>query len=251
MFVPPSNPRQNRLLAALPESDFGRLIADLEHIAMPLGWRVFDASNATGYVYFPTNSIVSMLHSMDNDDSVTAEVTFAANESMVGISLFMDGENTLRHGIVHTAGDGYRIKGDILKSEFALGMGFQQLARRYAKSVRAQLAQTVACSRQHLPIQQLSRWLLLCSDCRAGTELRMTPELITNMLHRDGVAQAVETLETLGLIQYSRGHVTITNRAGLQLEACDCYDAVKSELAALLPDRITAKPASVRVARDV
>ncbi len=245
---PHRNPKQNRFLAALPDSDYGRLLPDLEPIAMPLGWRVFETPTPTGYVYFPTTALVWMLHALENN--AAEEMTFAGNESVVGISLFMDDENGLRAGIVHTAGDGYRIKADVLKSQFALGGGFQQLALRYAKSVRARLLLTAECGRQHLPLQQLSRWLLLCSDSLAGNELKMTPELIANMLRRDGVAQAVELLEIFGVVHYSRGQITILDRSQLEERACDCYGAVKSELSALFPERAAVAEAAVRGAID-
>ncbi len=230
-----SNPKQNRLLASLPDSDFGRLLPDLERIAMPLGWNVFDAASPVSYGYFPGTSVVSMLHVMENDQP--PEITFAGSDGLVGIPLFMEGEQSLRQGVVHIGGDGYRIKADVLKSEFVLGLGFQQLALRYAKSVRAQLAQTAECGRQHLPEQQLARWLLLYSDSCADTELKVTSALIANMLRREGVAQAVETLEVAGVIHYARSHITILDHSTLQEYACYCYGAVKSEFASLLRDR--------------
>ena len=246
-LYPHRNPKQNRLLAALPDSDFGRLLPDLEPLAMPLGWHVFETP-APSYVYFPTTALVSMLHVMESN--APAEITFAGNESVVGISLFMDDESGLRQGVVHTAGEGYRIKADVLKTEFALGTGFQQMALRYAKSVRARLVLTAECHRQHLPLQQLSRWLLLCSDSLACTELKMSPELISNMLRRDGVAQAVELLEIFGVVHYSRGQITILDRSQLEQHACDCYGAVKSELSALFPERAAVAEAAVRGATD-
>lgn len=231
-----SNSKQNRLLATLPDSDYGRLLPDLEHITMPLGWSVFDATAPVRYVYFPSTAVVSMLHTMEND--APPEITFTSNDGLVGISAFMDGERSLRHGVVHVAGDGYRIKADKLRAEFELGYGFQRLALRYAKLVRAQLAQAAECGRQHLAEQQLSRWLLLYSDSCSSTELAMTPTLVANMLRRDGIAQAVETLEIAGVIHYARGHITILDQSKLQKHACYCYGAVKSEFAFLLLDRL-------------
>ncbi len=221
---------------------------------MPRGWRVFDVAVPMSHVYFPTTSVVSMLYAMHNDDDsdsgASAEITFVGKEGLVGMSSFMDSEHTLREGVVHAAGDGYRIKADVLKTEFALGSGFHQLALRYAKSVGARLAQTAECSRQHLPLQQLSRWLLLCSDSLASAELKMSPELINNMLRRDGVAQAVELLEIFGVVHYSRGHISILDRTELEQRACGCYGAVKSELAALLFERVAVTEAAVRGATD-
>ena len=245
----PSNPKQNRLLAALPDSDYGRLLPDLEPITMPLGWNVFNATIPVGYVYFPTTSVVSMLYAMEN--AAPAEISLANNSDLIGISLFMGAESTLRQCVVHTAGDAFRVKAQVLKSEFALGSGFQQLALRYAKSKHARLAQTAACSQKHVALQYLSRWLLQSSDALSSAELRMTPELITNLLRRERMAQAMETLERAGMIRYARGHVTILDRNQLQQYACDCYAAIKSELAAFVRDRNVLAKASRQVGRGV
>lgn len=216
---------------------------------MPLGWDVFSATVPVGYVYFPTTSVVSMLHAMEN--GAPAEISLANKEDVIGIALFMDTENPLRHCVVHTAGDAFRVKAQVLKSEFALGSGFHQLALRYAKSKRARLALTAACGQKHAALQQLSRWLLLSRDALSGAEIRITPEVITNLLRREGMAQAVETLERAGLIHYARGHVAVLDRTQLQQYACECYAAVKGELAAFVRDRNALTKVSGQFGRSV
>ena len=229
------NPKQNHLLAALPAPDYARLLPDLEPIAMPLGWVVYESGGQIGYVYFPTTSIVSLLYVIENGAS--AEIAIAGSEGLVGISLFMGGESTPSRAVVQSAGEGYRVKASVLKKEFALGGELQHLALRYTQALITQMAQTAVCNRHHTLDQQLCRWLLLSMDRLPGNGLKMTQELIANMLgvRREGVTVAAGDLQAAGLIHYSRGHIIILDRAGLEQRVCECYAVVKKEFDRLLP----------------
>jgi len=231
----PHSPRQNHLLAALPAEDYARLLPDLELIAMPLGWAVYESGGHMGYLYFPTTSIVSLLYVMESGAS--AEIAITGNEGLVGISLFMGGESTPSRAVVQSAGSGYRLKASVLKREFALGGALQHLALCYTQALITQMAQTAVCNRHHALDQQLCRWLLLSMDRLRGDELVMTQELIANMLgvRREGVTEAAGKLQADGLIQYSRGHIKILDRAGLEKRTCECYAVVKKEIDRLLP----------------
>lgn len=234
----PHNPRQNHILAALPESDYARLLPNLELIPMPLGWAVYEAGGHLNYLYFPTTSIVSLLYVMENGAS--AEIAITGNEGMVGISLFMGGESTPSRAVVQSAGNGYRLKASILKREFALGGDLQHLALRFTQALITQMAQTAVCNRHHALEQQLCRWLLLSLDRLPGNELMMTQELIANMLgvRREGVTEAACKLQNDGLIKYSRGHITVLDRQQLEKRVCECYAVVKKEFDRLLPYQI-------------
>ncbi|HEX9450118.1 MAG TPA: Crp/Fnr family transcriptional regulator [Burkholderiales bacterium] len=237
----PNHPKQNHLLAALSAPDYARLLPDLEPIAMPLGWVVYESGSQMSYVYFPTNSIVSLLYVMESGAS--AEIAIAGNEGLVGISLFMGGESTPSRAVVQSAGDGYRLKASILKKEFALGGELQHLALRYTQALVTQMAQTAVCNRHHSVDQQLCRWLLLSMDRLHGNELRMTQELIANMLgvRREGVTASAGNLQAAGLIHYSRGHITVLDRKGLEMRVCECYGVIKTEFDRLLPYRLSIK----------
>jgi CRP-like cAMP-binding protein len=231
----PHSPKQNHLLAALPEVDYARLLPDLELIAMPLGWAVYESGGHLSYLYFPTTSLVSLLYVMESGAS--AEIAITGNEGLVGISLFMGGESTPSRAVVQSAGNGYRLKASVLKREFALGGHLQHLALRYTQALITQMAQTVVCNRHHALDQQLCRWLLLSLDRLPGDELTMTQELIANMLgvRREGVTEAAGNLQKAGLIQYSRGHIKVLDRPGLEKRVCECYAVVKKEIDRLLP----------------
>src|SRR5476651_2385958 len=229
------SPKQNHILGALPEADYARLLPDLELIAMPLGWAVYESGGQMGFLYFPTTSIISLLYVMESGAS--AEIAITGNEGLVGISLFMGGETTPSRAVVQSEGNGYRLKASILKREFALGGHLQHLALRYTQALITQMAQTAVCNRHHALDQQLCRWLLLSLDRLEGDELVMTQELIANMLgvRREGVTEAAHKLQADGLIQYSRGHIKVLDRAKLEKRVCECYAVVKKEIDRLLP----------------
>jgi CRP-like cAMP-binding protein len=236
----PHSPKQNHILAALPVEDYARLLPDLELIAMPLGWAVYESGGTMGYLYFPTTSIVSLLYVMETGAS--AEIAITGNEGMVGISLFMGGESTPSRAVVQSSGNGYRLKASVLRKEFARGGALQHLALRFTQALITQMAQTAVCNRHHALDQQLCRWLLLSLDRLPGDDLVMTQELIANMLgvRREGVTEAAGKLQADGLIQYSRGHIKVLDRPGLEARVCECYAVVKKEFDRLLPYRIPA-----------
>ena len=237
-MLSPNTPKQNHLLAALPAEDLARLQPNLELIPMPLGWALYEAGGHMNYLYFPTSSIVSLLYVMA--DGASAEIAITGNCGLVGISLFMGGETTPSRAVVQSAGIGYRLKSSIAKREFAIGGNLQHLALRYTQALITQMAQTAVCNRHHALDQQLCRWLLLSLDRLQGNELVMTQELIANMLgvRREGVTEAAGHLQKAGLIQYSRGHIKVLDRAKLEKRVCECYAVVKKEYDRLLPYKI-------------
>jgi len=231
-------PKQNYLLAALPEADYERLLPDLELVPLPLGWAVYEAGGPQGYVYFPTTSIVSLLYVME--DGASAEIAVTGNDGLIGIALFMGGESTPSRAVVQSAGYGYRLKAAVLKKEFKEGGQLQYLALRYTQALITQMAQTAVCNRHHSVEQQLCRWLLLSLDRLSSNELTMTQELIANMLgvRREGVTEAAGHLQAAGLINYSRGHITVLDRPKLEKRVCECYAVGKKEMDRLLPNKM-------------
>jgi CRP-like cAMP-binding protein len=227
---------QNRLLAVLPAAERERLDLHLESVSMALGEVVYESGSRLEYVYFPTTSIVSLLYVMA--DGASAEIAVVGNEGMVGVVLFMGGETTPSRAIVQSAGSAYRLPGHSMKEEFVRGGAMQHLLLRYTQALLTQMAQTAVCNRHHSVDQQLCRWLLLSLDRLPSNKLTMTQELIANMLgvRREGVTEAAGKLQSAGLIQYSRGRITVVDRPGLEARACECYDVVKRESDRLLPN---------------
>jgi CRP-like cAMP-binding protein len=230
-----ANPKQNHLLAALPEDDLQRWLPDLQPVNMALGDVLYEAGATLSHVYFPTTAIVSLLYVMENGAS--AEIAVAGNEGIVGISLFMGGESTPSRAVVQSAGGAFRMKAQTLKNEFNRHSPVLRLLLRYTQALITQMAQTAVCNRHHSLDQQLCRWLLLSLDRLAGDQLVMTQELIANMLgvRREGVTEAALKLQKSGLITYARGRITVLDRAGLEKSTCECYAVVKKEYDRLLP----------------
>ena len=225
----------NRLLAALPEADYARLVPHLKLTPLPLGLAVYESGDAQGYVYFPIDSIVSMLYVEENGSST--EIAVVGNEGLVGLALFMGGETTPSRAVVQSAGYGYRIRAMLLKAEFERGGELQHLLLRYTQALITQMSQTAVCNRHHTVDQQLCRWLLLSLDRLTSNELAMTQDLIADMLgvRREGVTQAAGHLQAAGLIKYARGKITVLDRPKLEKRVCECYAVVKHEYDRLLP----------------
>jgi CRP-like cAMP-binding protein len=239
----PPNPRQNRLLAVLPESECERLFPHLERVPLPLGESLYESGERLSHVYFPTTAIVSLLYILE--DGTSAEIAVVGNEGIVGIALFMGGETMPNRAVVQSAGHAYRLKGQLLKQEFTRFGGRRRgvlppLLLRYTLALLTQMAQTAVCNRHHSVDQQLCRWLLLSLDRLPSNELSMTQELIANMLgvRREGVTEAAGKLQRAGLIHYRRGRIIVLDRPGLEARVCECYEVVRKEFRRLLPDVI-------------
>ena len=227
--------RKNKLLAALPHTEWQILLPHLEWVEMPLGKVLSESGSTLSHVYFPTTAIVSLLYVMENGAS--AEIAVVGNEGVVGISLFMGGESTTSRAVVQSAGEGFRLNARFLKEEFNRSVPLMHLLLRYTQALITQMSQTAVCNRHHSMDQQLCRWLLLSLDRLQGDELVMTQELIANMLgvRREGVTEAAVKLQKAGLIRYARGHIKILDRLGLEKRSCECYGVVKKEYDRLLP----------------
>jgi CRP-like cAMP-binding protein len=232
---PAADAATNQLLAALPLAEWQRWQPQLEAVALPLGQVLYEAGSTLGHVYFPTTAIVSLLYVMQ--DGASAEIAVVGREGIVGVALFMGGESTPSRAVVQSAGHGLRLQAKLLKEEFESSPAVMHLLLRYTQALITQMAQTAVCNRHHSLDQQLCRWLLLSLDRLSGSELRMTQELIANMLgvRREGVTEAALKLQKAGLIQYSRGRILVLDRPGLERRSCECYAVVKKEYDRLLP----------------
>ena len=232
----PHSPKQNHLLAALPLGEFERISPYLELTPLKLGEVLYESGGHLRHVYFPTDSIVSLLYVME--DGASAEIAVVGNEGILGISLFMGGETTPSRAVVQSQGFGYRLPAERLKQEFNRAGPMMHLLLRYTQALITQMSQTAVCNRHHSVDQQLCRWLLLSLDRLSSNELTMTQELIANMLgvRREGVTEAAGKLRDAGIIQYSRGHINVLDRSKLEENVCECYAVVRKEFERLLSD---------------
>lgn len=229
------NPRDNRLLACLPDTEWQRWKPELERVDLPLGKVLYESGAQQDFVYFPTSAIVSLLYVLE--DGSSAEIAVVGLEGLVGVSVFMGGGSTPSHAVVQSAGAGYRIRANAFLGEFELSSAVSHLMLRYTQALITQMSQTAVCNRHHSLDKQFGRWLLLSLDRLPGNEVVMTQELISNMLgvRREGVTEAALKLQAAGIIHYARGHIWVLDRPALEQRACECYRVVKQEYDRLLP----------------
>jgi len=232
-----SHPQQNHILDALPQPERERLFPHLKLVTLPLGKVLYESGDTLRHIYFPIDSIVSLLYVLKNGES--AEIAVVGNDGALGVALFMGGETTTNRAIVQSAGSAYQLTGARLKEEFERHGETLHILLRYTQALLTQMAQTAVCNRHHTVDQQLCRWLLLSLDRLSASELVMTQELIAGMLgvRREGVTEAAGKLQKLGVIKYSRGHINVLDRPRLERLSCECYAVVKKETDRLLPLR--------------
>lgn len=239
-------PKQNRLLAALPDEVYERLAPNLEAVALPRGLALYEPGTAPEYAHFPTSSIVSVLSPME--DGASPEVAVIGNDGVAGITLLMGGAATSSRAVVQSAGHGFRIRARHLQAAAESDAPLRHLMLRYAQTLMTQMSQSAACNRFHSVDQQVCRLLLTCMDRWASNRLSLTHERMSNLLgvRREGVTGASGNLAAAGLISYRRGCVTVLDRAGLEARVCECYDVVKTEVDRLLPAKPRAEIVSSR-----
>ena len=232
------DPRQkNRLIASLWDCSAQEWLKHLEPMDMPVGTVLYEPGAVVTHVYFPTTAIVSLMYVLEN--GATAETAVVGFEGVVGVSLFMGGDSSPCGATVRSAGRGFRLKAQILMTEFHHCGPMQHLLLRYAQAMITQMSQTAVCNRHHGVDQQLCRWLLLSLDRLPNNQVVMTQEQIANILgvRREGITAAALALQKAGLIEYTRGRIAVLDRAALEARTCECFAVVKAEYDQLLPEQ--------------
>jgi CRP-like cAMP-binding protein len=222
-------PIQNKILAALPVQEYARLSEHLTTVSLPLGETLYKTDERISDVYFVNAAVVSLVANMKSGASV--EVGLVGNDGMVGLSVVLGDDVSPSQAIVQIADGAMRMSVAALRKELKRDGALQSLLLRNALAMIRQVSQTAACNGTHKVGERLARWLLMCHDRVPGNELRLTQEFIAQMLgiRRSGVSEAAIVLQSRKLISYSRGHITIINRRGLEKFACECYGIVKAE----------------------
>lgn len=233
----PHNPNQNRVLAAFSAEESARLTPYLELVPMPLGEVYYESGGRLPYIYFPTTAIVS-LHSVMKHGA-SAEIAVVGSDGALGISLFMDGNNTPSRATVCIAGYGYRLKTQLLMEEFNRGGPLQRLLLRYSQALNSRAAQTAECNWHHTLSQQLCRWLLLTLERTGSNEINVTHESLAGILgvNLEDMAEATKKLQQAGLIRSRRSHITVIDRAGLKDRSCECYEIIRTSIESLTEAR--------------
>ena len=227
-------PRQNQLLAALPDHEYERVLPHLEYIAMPVSAVLCESGATVSHAYFPTTSIVSLQQVLNSGAS--SEVAVVGRDGMIGIAAFTGSDAASNRATVHCAGMGYRLAADVVRDEFARGGAFRSMCLRHAQVRMAQIAQTAVCYRHHSVDQQVCRRLLMNLDRLMSAEIPVTHELMAATLgvRREAVTLATCRLQSEGLIASSRGRIVVIDRKKLEAHSCECYLALGKEVNRLL-----------------
>jgi hypothetical protein len=164
------------------------------------------------------------------------EAAMVGSDGVVGAAAALDGRISLSLGIVQLAGDIVVCSIDGLKSVASQSPKLLSLLIRHEQTVYAQAQQSAACFASHHVQARLCRWLLRARDLAGTDTLHFTQEYLAEMLgvHRTSVTVVAHTLQSAGLIKYTRGKIRILDAEALQDGACECYETVKRHYERLL-----------------
>jgi CRP-like cAMP-binding protein len=238
-------PTENRILNALPNEEYKRLAPYLDFIETKHGQILYQTNQTIDYVYFPDKAMISLVSQMADGGSV--EVGVVGFEGIAGLPFVLGVEESPHETMVQIQDGAARMPAHVLREEFKRGGLLQDVLLRYTQSLLLLTSQVAACNRAHSVEERLARWLLMCSDRCLCEDMALTHELLAMMLgvRRAGVTTAAVALQADGLIHYSRGHIQITDRQGLENYACECYPRIKAEF-----DRVTSGAGNARAKRS-
>jgi CRP-like cAMP-binding protein len=227
MNLPKEHPYRNRVLAGLPKAEINRLKPHLSAVDLEQEDTLLDGK--ADYAYFLEEGIASVVVTLK--DGSTVEVGIIGVDGVVGLPILLGTEGGPGRTFVQIAGSGFRVEAKLLREEFERAGKLRRHLQKYMQGFMVQAAQTAACNRLHNIEERLSRWLLSCRDRTESDQLRLTHDFLGQMLGapRTTVTLAAGLLQRAGMIDYSRGVVTITNRPALEETACECYRIVRDE----------------------
>jgi len=219
----------NSLLAALTDKSYRSLLSGLEPVDLKFGEVLYEPGQKIRYVYFPGNSLVSLLTVVDG--RMALEVGMVGREGVVGLPLALGVDVSPGRALVQGSGTAMRMTSTRFSKEIRKSPQLLQGVHRYANDLMAQVSQTAACNRFHVVVARLARWLLMTRDRVRSGEFRLTHEFLGHMLgvRRVGVTTAARTLQARKLIDYSRGNIRILDDKGLEAAACECYAMVNAK----------------------
>jgi CRP-like cAMP-binding protein len=224
---PQGKPVSNRILLAIPDSEYRSIRPGLEFLSLPHHRILYEPNRKFEFVYFPNKGLISLVIVMA--DGKTVEVAVLGNEGIAGVpSIFGLWRSPIRE-VVQIAGDGFRIKVSPLRKALRTSPVLQDLLGRYSVVLAMQISQTAACNRLHEIERRLARWLLMAQDRVDAGLVAMTHDFLATMLGTDrpSVSVAAANLQRKEIIDYTRGSVRILNRKELEKCACECYQIIQ------------------------
>lgn len=226
MAIAPAN---NLLYCLLSYEKYQELTSHLECVSLPLGTIIHREYEPIDYVYFPNQAMISLVATMEN--GATTEISLVGKEGMVGLPVILGGRSINYEAVVQVTGTAMRIKSEIIRDQFERFPQLRKIILLYVQIRLSYISQLAACNRQHKIETRLARWLLLVQDCLKTEQLPLTQEFIANMLgtNRAGVTVAAQKLQKQGIINYTRGSITVEDREQLEKVSCECYQVMGKE----------------------
>jgi CRP-like cAMP-binding protein len=218
----------NLLLRGLPRSSYERLRPHLEHVELKVRYVLWAPNEPIDWVHFPRSLVGSVLVLLDSEPPV--EAATIGREGFFGTPILFGADSASSRSIVQVEGDAVRISASAARDAFATDAALVGHCLRYAHALQEQVAQSVACNSRHALEERCARWLLMTHDRVGRDEFVLLQSFLASMLgvHRPRVTVAAGMLQQAGLIRYSRGRITITDRERLEAAACECYATVRA-----------------------
>lgn len=222
---------RNQILMRLNREDYDRLRPHVEAVSLSLKQPIYAPRRQIQYVYFPESGVISIVKEMDDGSAI--EIGTVGNEGMVGLPVVFGIESTSFRAFCQVPGRAFRLRAETVLAERKRGGQFAELLMRFANATMTMLAQSVACNRVHTLDQRMCRWLLMTHDRVGANSFPLTQEFLAQMLgvRRPTANRAGTSLQRAGLIRYTRGKITISDRKGLEEASCECYFQIRDEFA--------------------
>ncbi len=219
---------RNRVLAALPGEDYGRLLAELARVQLTTGQQLTFPEQTIEQVLFPRDAVISMLVAMG--DGKTVESAAVGNEGIVGMEVFLGNGVALDETVVQVGGEVACMTANAFRPAVAASAALQDLLHKFALGLMNQIARTAGCNRVHTVDERCARLLLMTRDQTGRDDFSLTHEFLAKMLgvRRASVSQAAESLQRAGLIRYRQGHIQILDGRGLEHAACEDYQLTRA-----------------------
>jgi CRP-like cAMP-binding protein len=221
------SPIENRLLSGLPRLVRQRLIASCTPVELELGKVLYEPTERIRDIYFPLEGFISLLLPVDGHASL--ELALIGNEGMLGVPVVLGVEGSWLRALVQGSGSALRMSTVSLRRELERSAALRRTLNRYIYVLLDQTALIAACNSFHTLDARLVRWLLMTHDRAHTDHFHLTHEFLAQMLgvRRVGVTNAAGQLQQRKLVRYSRGDITVLDRAGLESASCGCYQLGK------------------------
>lgn len=194
-----------------------------------LGEVLYDGSDATERVFFPIDSVISLVRELQDGSSV--EVGIVGAEGLTGLGAIFGVRSTAHRALVQSRGYLLEVASETMREAIRRDPAVSEVLNRYVYTFIGQLSQLAACNRRHEVIERLAHWLLLMRDRVGSDEMGMTHEFLSRMLgaRRASISVAMNMLKLQGCIRTERKRVIIIDRLKLESKSCECYRASVNE----------------------